>query len=406
MNISTNDHNSRGVRLLLLPDDEQDRRLARIREALGGAADGVLLRDNANIYYVCGRVFSGYVYIPADTALRPVYFVRRPNHLEGGNVEMIRKPEEIPARLVSRGLGLPGSIALELGSLPYLSVLRLMKVFGLETAADATAVMRMARAVKTPFEQEKLRASGVRQTKVYGRIPHIYRRGMTDVGLQIEIERASRLEGCLGQFRVAGDDMELFMGNVLTGDNADTPSPYDFAMGGAGLDPSIPVGADGSEIMPGKPVMVDVNGNYNGYMTDMTRCFSDGRPDDRAVRANDCSRAICAALADMGRPGVEAKALYGRAAEMASESGLGDFFMGCRSHAGFVGHGVGIEINELPVLAPRSRDVLVEGNVIAIEPKFVLPGIGAVGIENTYIVRAGGPMECITTANENITEFV
>ncbi|MDE6574465.1 MAG: M24 family metallopeptidase, partial [Muribaculaceae bacterium] len=68
-----------------------------------------------------------------------------------------------------------------------------------------------------------------------------------------------------------------------------------------------------------------------------------------------------------------------------------------RSHAGFVGHGVGIEINELPVIAPRSKDILVENNVIALEPKFVIPGIGAVGIENTYIVRKNGG-EQITNA--------
>lgn len=398
------DHHSSDTRVCLIPADEQALRLGRIRGAMD--ADAILLRDNADIYYVCGRVFSGFVYIPADSALRPVCFVRRPNHLEGVDVAFIRKPEEIPAILAERGLAMPRKLALELGSLCYNSAERLMKVFAGAEFSDGTAVMRRARAVKTPFEQDKLRISGVKQSRVYGRVPHFYREGMTDIELQIEIERVSRLEGCLGQFRVAGDDMELFMGNVLTGDNADTPSPYDFAMGGAGLDPSIPVGANGSIIMPDKPVMVDVNGNYTGYMTDMTRCYCAGEPDAVTRKANDCSRAICAELAAMGRPGTEARALYLRAEEMAREAGLHEYFMGCRSHAGFVGHGVGIEINELPVLAPRSRDILEAGNVIAVEPKFVIPGIGAVGIENTYIVRPDGPMECITTAKEDITDLV
>ena len=78
--------------------------------------------------------------------------------------------------------------------------------------------------------------------------------------------------------------------------------------------------------------------------------------------------------------------------------------MGHNQKAGFVGHGLGIEINEAPVLAPRSRDVLAEGHVIAIEPKFVIPGVGAVGIENTYIVRADH-LECITPAAETLTEL-
>ncbi len=392
--------------MVLLPESEQQRRLAQIRRAADSRTDAVLVSDNANVYYLCGRVFAGYVYIPADPALKPVYFVRRPNHLAGEQVVMIRKPEEIPSKLQELGLGQPSSIALELGSLSYTTAQRLMKVFEGASFADASAVLRRARSVKTEFEIEKLKASGRKQTMIYNRIPKLYREGMTDLELQIEIERALRLEGCLGQFRVAGDDMELFMGSVLTGDNADNPSPYDFAMGGAGLDPSIPVGANGSMIQPGKPVMVDVNGNFTGYMTDMTRCYCVGRPDDKAIRANECSRRICDELAEMGRPGAEAKALYERARTIAAEEGLEENFMGFHSHAGFVGHGVGIEVNELPVIAPRSRDILEAGNVIALEPKFVLPGIGAVGIENTYVVRSDGPMECITHASEEITDLV
>ncbi|MDE6311314.1 MAG: Xaa-Pro peptidase family protein [Muribaculaceae bacterium] len=392
--------------MVLLTDSEQVRRLSRIRAALGRQAEAMLVSDNANVYYLCGRVFAGYVYVPADPALKPLYFVRRPNHLAGEQVVMIRKPEEIPAKLHERGLDVPSSLALELGALSYSAAQRLMKVFTGSQFTDATPVLRHARSVKTEFEIEKLKASGRKQTMIYNRIPKLYREGMTDVELQIEIERALRLEGCLGQFRVSGDDMELFMGNVLTGDNADNPSPYDFAMGGAGLDPSIPVGANGTMIQPGKPVMVDVNGNFTGYMTDMTRCYCAGRPDDKAVRANECSRRICAELADMGRPGAEAKSLYERARAIAAEEGLEANFMGFHSHAGFVGHGVGIEVNELPVIAPRSRDLLEAGNVIALEPKFVLPGIGAVGIENTYVVRPDGPMECITGAREEITDLV
>ncbi|MDE6093999.1 MAG: M24 family metallopeptidase, partial [Muribaculaceae bacterium] len=66
---------------------------------------------------------------------------------------------------------------------------------------------------------------------------------------------------------------------------------------------------------------------------------------------------------------------------------------------------VGIEINEAPVIAPRSRDVLEVGNVIAIEPKFVIPGTGAVGVENTYVVTCDG-LRCLTNLPEEITELL
>ena len=129
-------------------------------------------------------------------------------------------------------------------------------------------------------------------------------------------------------------------------------------------------------------IMVDVNGNYTGYTTDMSRVFSVGTLDKLSIKAHNCSLRICHELSSMGKPGIEAKLLYNKAIEIVTEEGLDHLFMGHRQKAGFIGHGVGIEINELPVIAPRSRDILEVGNVIALEPKFVIPGVGAVGIEN------------------------
>lgn len=392
--------------LLLLSAAEQSRRLGRVCAAMRAAGiDAALISTNANIYYLTGRVFRGYIYLTADETAAPVYFVRRPNHLTGDDIVFIHKIEEMPQTVdVSALRG--AVIGLETGVESYNDVCRMAKVFGEHvTPAYMTAVMQSARSVKTAEEIDKLRLSGVKQTRVYSRIPHLYQEGMRDIELQVEIERTARLEGCLGQFRVSGNDMELFMGNVLVGENADSPSPYDFAMGGRGMDPSLPVGADGTLIKPGESVMVDLNGDFTGYMTDMTRCYALEELPAEAVRAHKLSIDICRAIADKGREGTEARALYELAVSMAREAGLENNFMGHRQHAGFVGHGVGIEINELPVLAPRSRAVLEAGNVIAVEPKFVIPGVGAVGIENTYVVNAGGPMTQLTTAPEDIVYF-
>lgn len=197
--------------------------------------------------------------------------------------------------------------------------------------------------------------------------------------------------------------MELFMGNILVGDNADSPTPYDFAMGGAGVDASLPVGASGELIAEGKTVMVDACGNFNGYMTDQTRCFCLGTVSDIAQKAHRVSIDINHRIAQFGE-GTPAKALYEMACAMVEENGLLDYFMGYSQKAGFIGHGLGIEINEAPVLAPRSKDVLQAGNVVAVEPKFVIPGVGAVGIENTYIVRQNH-MECITNAPEELLQL-
>ena len=387
----------------LLCVDEQQRRLEKVKEQMRAAGiSHALVRNNVNIYYLTGRVFRGFIYVSTDIEA-PYYFVREPNHLVSDHHapdSHIRKPEEIPALLAAKGLKNDSPIGLELDTITYSEARRLAACFGKEPSANISPCLRGARAVKTAAEIEKLRCDGKKQSLVYERIPHCFREGMTDVEFQIEIERASRLEGCLGQFRVAGSDMELFMGNVLTGHNADTPSPYDFAMGGEGLDASLPVGACGEIIRENMPVMVDVNGNYNGYMTDMTRMYIQGEPSENALQVLALSSDICRTLAGMMRPGAKACDLYNKASQMAADAGMADFFMGHRSHAGFVGHGVGIEVNELPVIAPRSRDILAAGNVIALEPKFVVPGLGAIGIENTYVVAAEGEPEVLTKASE------
>ncbi len=388
------------MEILLLQPEEQALRLEKVRGIMNDKKiDALLISDNANKYYLTGRVFSGYIYLPLKG--EPIYFVKRPVTMKGDGVVSIRKPEQIAESI---GMLPPATIGLELATASYSKVERLRRIFPQSELADASMVMSAARAVKTAEELEKIRISGIKQDHVYRKIPTLYTEGMTDVELQVEIERESRLEGCLGQFRINGDDMELYMGNILVGDNADVPTPYDFAMGGEGMDPSLPVGCNGTVIKPGNSVMVDVNGNYTGYMTDMTRTYYVEGIGDLARKAHECSIAICHRLAELGRPGTEAKALYEEAEKMAREAGLHEYFMGHRQKAGFVGHGVGIEINELPVIAPRSRDILQENNVIALEPKFVIPKTGAVGIENTYVVTPDG-LKPLTNTPEGLTSL-
>lgn len=390
--------------LLLLAPSEARKRIDALQALMRREGmDAVLVSDNANLLALCGRVYAGYAWIPAEG--EPVWFVRRPVELGGDNVVYIHKPENIPAYLSEASLKTGDTVGLEYDITAYSAVLRLMGLFPDSKTVNASGILRQWRSVKTPVQAELMRQSGVKHAEVYKRVPGLFRMGMTDHELQVEIERLSRLEGCLGVFRISGPSMELFMGNVISGKNADNPTPYDFAMGGAGLDPSLPVGADGAEILDNTTVMVDLNGNFTGYMTDMTRVFSLGKIPQLAMDAHQCSIDICHAFMKEARPGTAAKDLYAMAEAMVRERSLERYFMGHRQHAGFVGHGIGIEVNELPVIAPRSRDILQEGNTIALEPKFVIPEVGAVGVENTYLVTGDGA-ECLTVCPEEIVPLI
>jgi Xaa-Pro aminopeptidase len=220
---------------------------------------------------------------------------------------------------------------------------------------------------------------------------------MTDHAWALEMYHVMLKAGNLGQFRVAGSTMEAFMGSILAGDNGAAVSPYDFALGGAGLHPSLPVGQCGIKLTEGMAILVDIAANFYGYLTDCSRVYSIGKLAPQAYDAHQVSIAIRDAIVEKGKPGVPAEDLYNLALQLAEKAGLAEFFMGAQQKAKFVGHGTGIVINELPILGARSKDLLAEGMTIAIEPKFVIPGTGAVGIEDTLLVSSRG-LENLTPA--------
>ena len=372
------------------------------KEMARKSADGCLLADNVNLFYVADRVYSGYFYLPQEG--NPLFFVKRPIGLEGENVFYIRKPEQIAEILLQQGIALPQALMLELDEMPYNDIVRLQSIFRPTETLNATTAVRSVRAIKSEYEIGQMRHSARLHAACYAQVPKLYKPGMTDIDFSIEIERLFRRQGALGHFRVFGQSMELFMGSVIAGDNADNPSPYDFAMGGGGLHNSLPVSTNGSVMMPGTTVMVDMGGTFTAYMSDMTRVFSIGRVSPLTYKAHQVALEIQSNIETVAKPGVATCDLYNRAMELVKKHELMPYFMGHSQQAGFIGHGIGIQINEQPVLAPRSKDELIEGHIFALEPKFVIPGVGAVGIENSFAVHKTG-IEKLTVLNEEIVEL-
>ena len=364
--------------------------------------DAALITCNVNLIYTYGRVVSGYLYLPLNAPAR--LFIKRPNNIEGEHIHSIRKPEQLPDLLKECGLPLPAKLMLEGDELSYTEYTRLAACFLETTVVNGTPLIRKARSVKTNIEIEMFRRSGIAHTKAYEQIPSVYRPGMTDRQLSIEIERLMRLEGCLGIFRTFGQSMEIFMGSLLAGDNATAPAPYDFALGGEGLDPSIPIGANGALLQPGQSFMVDMGGNFYGYMGDMSRVFSIGKLPEKAYAAHQTCLDVQAAVIEKAKPGAVCEDLYNTAIDIVTKAGFADYFMGVGQKAKFIGHGIGLEINEAPVLAPRMKQELEPGMVFALEPKIVLPGVGPLGIENSWVVTAY-EMEKLTLCKEEIIEM-
>lgn len=384
-----------------VPYSELELHRAKVQALMAaGGVDAALITCNVNLLYTCGAVASGWLYLPAQG--EAVLFLKRIGGVKEESGVRVRKPEEIPGHLAEKGYPMPKTMMLEGDELSFTEYSRLAACFPeAQVTPVGTRILHAARSVKTPWEIEVFRRSGEAHARAYNKIPSVYRPGMTDLQLSIEVERLMRLEGSLGIFRVFGRSMEIFMGSLLAGDNAGAPSPYDFALGGAGLDPALPGGLNGSLIKEGQSVMVDLGGNFYGYMGDMSRVYSAGRLPEKAYEAHEVCLKVQDAVAALARPGAVCEDLYYAGIEIVKQAGWASCFMGTEQQAKFIGHGVGLEINEAPVLAPRMKQKLEEGMVFALEPKIVVPGVGPVGIENTWAVTASGVVK-LTLCPEEI----
>jgi Xaa-Pro aminopeptidase len=256
---------------------------------------------------------------------------------------------------------------------------------------DVSPALRELRSVKSPWELERMRETARMLGGIFGEVPSFLRPGMREVDLAAEIEARMRRAGNEGSPRLRGWNQEFFMGLAIAGGAASAPSYFDGPVTGSGLSPYSPMGSSLEPIARDTPVLLDYTATQNGYITDLTRIAVCGRLAPELERAFSVARRIQDAVAAALKPGAVPSKLFAEARAQADAAGLGDRFMGPPgAQARFVGHGVGLELDETPVLAPGFDAPLRLGQTLALEPKFVFPGMGAVGIENTWVVGEHG----------------
>lgn len=344
--------------------------------------DAMLITSNVNLLYIFGEVFVGAAFLAQEGDV--MFFVRKPQiYTDHKEIKYIRKIEQIEEFISVDDYQ---NVAFEIDEESYSDIERQKKIFHNASIANATSILRKARMIKTDVEVANIRSTAKKHIEVYKSIPKLYKDGMTDVELQIEIEREMRLNGSVGLFRTFGNAMEIHMGSLISGNNADAPSPYDFAMGGAGSE-ALPLGSNGTLLEKGNPIMIDMAGNYGTYLSDVTRTFSVDKVNEEAYRLHNLSILMHKEIMMKAKAGDSCADIYNKSIEMAKEHNALQYFMGYTQQAAFVGHGLGLQINEMPVLTGRSKDILQENMVIAYEPKFVLAPYGAIGIENTYLIH-------------------
>ena len=389
------------------PVAEVEGRLARFQVTLRERGlDAALIVQNADLFYFSGTVQQSYLHVPAEGEAtlfvrRSVERARRESPLE--RVVELDGPRALTGALRALDGGLPRRVGLELDVLPVTAYERLLGLLPGAEAEDVGRAIVRQRAVKSPYEIERIAAAAALVDAVWEFAPRVLRAGLTEAEFAGMVEAEARRLGHQGVIRMRGFNQEMFYGQLLTGPSATAPSFLDTPLAGTGLSPAVAQGVSFRTIAVGDPIVFDFVAVREGYTADFTRMLSLG-PLPEAVRdAYAVALEAQAAVVAAARPGVTCGAVYESAVAIAERRGLGANFMGCGpEQVRFIGHGVGLELDELPVLT--TSDVpLEEGMVFALEPKFVLPGVGAVGVENTFVVERDG-LRALTRAPEEPVE--
>lgn len=377
------------------PRAEIDARIESLQRALARRGlDAAVILQKTDLFYFSGTSQQAMLYVPA--AGPPVLMVNR--NFERGRAEspldhIVPLPSlsRIPAILKEAGFRMPAALGFELDVLPVNLFRKYCEVFAGAEPSDVSNDIRLIRAVKSVFEIELIREAAHRSDQIAGLLPELIRAGMTEIELAGRVEAEARRLEHQGVVRMRLWGGELFYGHLLSGASGGVPSYHSSPTGGSGINPAVAQGAGTRVIGRNEPVMLDYVFAFGGYISDHTRLFSLGPIPDDLQRAHDAMLALQEEIRRRAVPGAVSGSIYDFALAWVTERGYADHFMGASSErVRFVGHGVGLELDEFPFLNAGQTLPLQAGMVVAVEPKLVFPGRGVVGIENTHVVTLDG----------------
>ena len=379
-----------------IPVEETTRRVAELQERLASVDIGLaLIRQPVDLFYYTGTVMDGFLAVPA--AGQPLLLVRRPQ-IRSAEAEFswpltfYKSLNEISSLLAEAGFKPLGAIGLELDVLPTAFFHRLHEnIFPKQPVKDLSIFIRRQRMIKSAYEIEQLRRAAAIHDKAYGMASELLKPGVTELEVVAAIEYHLRRLGHQGLIRVRNPNLEVFYGHLLSGVSGLQAAYTDTHSGGLGINSAYPQGASLRKMAPGEPISIDIASCVNGYVTDMTRMFAMESLPDLAWEAMDLVTELYRIFQAEARPGVLPGTLYKRLWNVVKAEGFEDNFMGLGpDRVTFLAHGVGLEMDEYPLLSARFPYPLEVDMVLAFEPKFFLPGIGMIGLEDTGRITSTG----------------
>lgn len=381
-------------------EETVQRRIDALLDAVragGRHCDTIMIVDKVNQYYFTGTMQDGLFVLRTD-GFRG-YFVRRSYEraLEESPLSSIFQIRSYRDMLEWLPEDL-GDVLLETSVVPLAMLDRLKRVFKLGHIHAAEPYVMSLRMFKSQRELDLIRESGRLHNQLLTElVPGLLREGMSEAELLADIFATMVKGGHHGVSRFGMFQMDMIAGQIGFGENSLYPTSFDGPGGMRGMSPAVPgIGSRERLLKKGDLVFVDVAYGIDGYHSDKTQVYCYGaKPAEEAVTVHRACMEVLRRTADLMRPGALPEEIYNKiVADLPPQ--LEDNFMGYGSgKVNFLGHGVGLQVDEPPVLARGFKNPLAEGMVIAVEPKSGLTGIGMTGVEETFVIGADAT-ECVT----------
>jgi len=389
-----------------LPESEAADRVRRLQAWMREASiDATFVFQNTDLYYFSGTIQRGLLAIPCSDD--PVYLVnksmaRAERESAWKQIVSLPRMDDIPKILEAEGCGPFARIGLETDVLPADYYFRMAKLFPDTEFPDASNAIRSVRMIKSSYEIEQIRKASQMLDSAWRCLPEWIRAGATELEVLAQMEKHLRLLGHQGILRTRGFNYEVGYGAFSAGDNACFPTSFPGSTGFKGLYAAISNTGSRRRLEAGEPLLVDIAGGYGGYLADAARTFSLGPLPPDMRQAHALLLELNREIESMLMPGAKCSRICDYAFEKTGESPFASGFMGAGdNYMQYLGHGIGLELDEWPVLSPKSDACLESGMVLAIEPKIFFPDRGGVGIENMYRITDTG-FEKLTPFNEDI----
>ena len=345
--------------------------------------EAALIQTPVDLYYYAGGRQNASLLVTAEGDSR--LFVRRSlsraKHESGGS-DSPHSVESFP-RMATFAEEIGCIPAMQFGELPHSFATRFASK--ISATQDCTQIVHSQREVKSDWELEMMAEGADVQMAMFEAVSAVGGEGVPEIELVAAAEAVSRAAGFGGNVQMRRFPLQCDRGVIVSGRAGGVPSFFDSAIGGTGPHPMASMGSGFTKIKANEPVLVDLVHLHRGYVVDTTRMFVAGSlPSIWEERLEDMV-AVKEEVVDVLDQGLDCSQAWRQGLALAEELGHGEHLMGMApDQSRFLGHSVGLQLDESPVVAEGFDRPLPIGGTMAIEPKVVHVD-GSIGSEDTWV---------------------